>query len=284
MSRPASSLPEARAVQLRAPLTVLHVARRAFPPGPVMQSEIVTTNRLILVLRGELDYVIEKRTRTMAAGTMFLVPAWVRRSWTSSGRDGCEIAWCEFDLESGSGDQSGCELRVTSGPALVLEKQSFRNLRSAWLDETSDPIWKVLLLENTVKLMLIRFWPEANPAFSLRSAPSPAAPHPRIQEVLRWAEAHFHEPDALPAIYERSGMSPNYFRRLFTAALGCSPHAYLERLRLRQARYLMQSTDWQIKKVAAEVGYQDPLYFSRLYRRFWRRPPHRERLIGSSAR
>lgn len=280
MSRPASLT---RAAQLRAPLSVLRVARRAYRPGPVMQSEIVTTNRLILVLRGELDYVIEKRTRAMTAGTLFLVPAWVRRSWTASRREGCEIAWCEFDLESGSGDQSGCEMRITDGRAFLLEKQSFRQLLSAWHDEKSDPLWKTLLLENTVKLMLIRFWPEAKPAFTTRDTQSPIAPHPRVQEVLRWAESHFHEPDALPAIYERSGMSPNYFRRLFTATLGCSPHAYLERLRLRQARYLMQSTDWQIKRVAAEVGYQDPLYFSRLYRRFWRRPPHRERLIAPAA-
>jgi len=59
----------------------------------------------------------------------------------------------------------------------------------------------------------------------------------------------------------------------------CSPQDYLQRLRLRHARHLIHSTQWQQKRIAIEVGYDDPLYFSRLYTRFWGHPPSAERAL-----
>jgi transcriptional regulator GlxA family with amidase domain len=132
-------------------------------------------------------------------------------------------------------------------------------------------------MEGVLKAMLARFWEYAEvlPGWE---KPRRAAPfHPRVKAMLRWAEAHYREPDALKSLYREADMSPNYFRRLFTRTVGCGPHAYLERMRLRQARHLLYATDWQLKRIAAEVGYDDPLYFSRVYRRFWKHPPSGER-------
>jgi transcriptional regulator GlxA family with amidase domain len=101
--------------------------------------------------------------------------------------------------------------------------------------------------------------------------------HPRIKEVLRWVHDHFAERDALTQLMQVAELSPNYLRGLFLDAALCTPHEYIERLRLRHARYLLRESNWQMKRIAAEVGYDDPLYFSRLYRRFWKYPPSAER-------
>ncbi len=63
----------------------------------------------------------------------------------------------------------------------------------------------------------------------------------------------------------------------FKLALQCSPHEYLQRLHLRRARFLLHSTQWQQKRIASEVGYEDAMYFSRLYHRFWGHAPSHER-------
>ncbi len=54
---------------LRRGLEVTNVARRAFLLGQSTRDEIITTNRFILILQGELRYTIEGRAMTMRAGT-----------------------------------------------------------------------------------------------------------------------------------------------------------------------------------------------------------------------
>lgn len=267
---------KARALfHLRNALKVTKVDRRIFPLGPATQDEIVTTNRFILILRGKLDYTIEGKTLTMDAGTQFFVPAWVRRVWSVPQAGPCEIAWCEFDEDSGVSNTGACFCRKLEGSSLAREKRSYLQLRRVF-QTSSESEWRALQLEGELKAMLVRFWEEAAPA-SGRNAGKPETLHPRIKAMLRWAEKHYREADALETLYRESGMSRNYFRILFTRALRCGPHVYLERLRLRQARYLLHATDWQLKRIAAEVGYGDPLYFSKLYRRYWKHAPSRER-------
>jgi transcriptional regulator GlxA family with amidase domain len=103
-----------------------------------------------------------------------------------------------------------------------------------------------------------------------------------VKSALRWLQEHFCERDVLAALYEHAGQTPNYFRARFFEATQCSPHEYIERLRLRHARQLLHGTNWQLKLIAAKVGYEDPLYFSRLYRRFWKRAPSEDRGLGTS--
>jgi AraC-like DNA-binding protein len=256
---------------LRRALEVTNVARRAFQLGQSTRDEIITTNRFIVVLRGELRYTIEGRALTMRAGMEFLVPAWVRRVWSVPRGGECEIAWCEFDEGSEGGEWAGFVRRKLEPAELALETAAFRRLLRRYREP--DGAWTRLQLEAELKLLLVRFLERAEIS---PGAPSLAV-HPRVKASLRWLNSHFRDRDVLEALYRQAELTPNYFRERFSEAAQCSPHEYIERLRLRHARYLLHGTDWQLKRIASEVGYDDPLYFSRLYRRFWKRPPSEER-------
>ena len=256
---------------LRASLEVTNVDRRAFLLGQSTRDEIITTNRLILVLRGELRYTIEGRAMTMKAGMEFLVPAWVRRVWSVPKGGSCEIAWCEFD-ESGEKDEwAGFVRRKLTQAEVTREKAGFARLLRSHRAQRSA--WTRLQLEAELKLLLVSFLEKAE----ISPGTSSVAVHPSVKASLRWLNGHFRDRDVLEAMYRQAELTPNYFRERFAEAAQCSPHEYIERLRLRHARYLLHGTSWQLKKIAAEVGYDDPLYFSRLYRRFWKRAPSEER-------
>lgn len=256
---------------LRSALEITNVDRRPFRLGQSTRDEIITTNRLILVLQGELRYTIEDRSVTMRAGTEFLVPAWVRRVWSVPRGGGCEIAWCEFDEGGQQGEWTGFVRRRLASAEVAREKVAFGRLLRKFRQEVSP--WTRLQLEAELKTMLVRFLERAEIAAGAVSV----AVHPRVKAALRWLESQFSDRDVLTRLYRESGLTPNYFREHFAAATRCTPHEYIERLRLRRARYLLLSTHWQLKRIASEVGYDDPLYFSRLYRRFWKRTPSDER-------
>jgi AraC-like DNA-binding protein len=254
---------------LRAMLSVAGVNRRVFELGQTTRDEIITTSRFILILHGRLRYTVEGRARTLSAGTQFFVPAWVRRVWTVPSGGPCEIAWCEVDDPAQEG--AGLLRRVLAPAVLRRETAAYRDLLR--LFQSGPSPWRDLALEAAVKVMLVRFLEEARGD----EEPSAMVVHPRIKERLRWLEHHFARPDVLAEMYRGCGLTRNYFCALFSEATRLTPHEYIERLRLRRARILLLETNWQLKRIAAEVGYDDPLYFSRLYRRFWRRSPSAER-------
>lgn len=65
----------------------------------------------------------------------------------------------------------------------------------------------------------------------------------------------------------RFGCSTGHFCRAFKQRTGQAPIDYLIAVRLRHARRLLEYTDLPIAQVAGQAGYDDPLYFSRAFRK-----------------
>jgi AraC-like DNA-binding protein len=258
-------------------LAVTQVHRRVFVRGMTTQDEVIATFRFILVLRGSLDYTIDGKTVRMTAGTQFLVPAWVRRVWSVPQSPSCENIWCEFDEPSGLSSGPDCFLRRLRAPALTQTVRHYQRLAGLLRAAERGDEWKRLQLELALKAMLVDFWHEAEPSTGRERQSRQWQVHPRIKLMLRFAAERYRERDAVALLYREAELSRNYFRILFARAVGGSPQAYIQRLRLREARRLINETNWPLKRISSEVGYDDPLYFSRLYHKFWQHSPSQER-------
>lgn len=88
----------------------------------------------------------------------------------------------------------------------------------------------------------------------------------RIEAVLaqlRAAPAVRRSRQQLAAL---SGLSVSRFSHLFQEQVGQSPQEFVEFLRIDKAKDLLETTPRSIQSVAAEVGFEDPLYFSRRFK------------------
>lgn len=266
---------------LRMPLITRFVNRKVFHAGSGSKDEVVTSSRLILILDGHMTYSMEAKVFHLTAGTQFFVPAWIRRVWRVADGKTCEIAWCEFDDDSLENHETTCVLRHLDARSFSREKQSHRELLRLYqhFKDNGETDLDLLAMEAMLKAALGRFWQNAEEHTASSAGVTAPVLHPAVKQALREMDRRYHERDILESIYAGSDLTPNYFRTCFKAGMQCSPQDYLQRLRLRHARHLIRSTDWQQKRIAAEVGYDDPLYFSRLYTRFWGHPPSAERNV-----
>ena len=63
------------------------------------------------------------------------------------------------------------------------------------------------------------------------------------------------------------GISRTHLFRLFHRFLAVSPNEYLARFRVQSACAMLSSSNLSVKSIAHAVGYEDQLYFSKVFRR-----------------
>lgn len=88
----------------------------------------------------------------------------------------------------------------------------------------------------------------------------------RVQRAVHHLATHLDEPFNLALLAAHCGISSSRLSHLFRAELETSPQRFSEKLRMDFARQLLSSTNLPVGEVAREVGFDDPLYFSRRYR------------------
>ena len=71
----------------------------------------------------------------------------------------------------------------------------------------------------------------------------------------------------MEALYNELKSSAAHAEKLFKAAFHITPVAYRLQARMEKARELLVSSKLNVGQVARAVGFADPLYFSRLFRR-----------------
>ncbi len=90
---------------------------------------------------------------------------------------------------------------------------------------------------------------------------------PEIQQLVEWFHRHPEESLPMREYAHRVNMSLSTFIRRFRAHTGLPPQRYIVRLRMGHARELLASSQMPVTDVARIVGYDNPLYFSRMFKK-----------------
>lgn len=88
-----------------------------------------------------------------------------------------------------------------------------------------------------------------------------------ITTAQDWLETHFCDTNPVEDVVRRSGIPERSFKRRFTNATGYAPLAYVQRLRMEDARRRLERTESPVDEIAWQVGYEEPAFFRRLFRR-----------------
>ncbi len=88
-----------------------------------------------------------------------------------------------------------------------------------------------------------------------------------ILSAQQWLANHFAVANPVEEMIKRSRLAERTFKRRFTAATGVAPIAYVQRLRIEDAKRRLERTDMPVDEVSWRVGYEDAAFFRRLFRR-----------------
>lgn len=256
----------------------LQIRNESFDYGFHARSEVVPSSRFILFTSGEIVYRIENQDINCVDGVVLFVPPWVWREWEVVSIEPASLVWTVFSTSERvlNTMEHAVAIHPDNYPHLAAGMKRLHSIAPAPFiyklgPEVDD---RSLLLEGEMKSVLANFFTEA----SIRGDSPASERHPEVDYAMRWLQAHYDIPSALSELNEQTSLNPAYLREIFRQQVHQSPNEYLTVLRMRAARYFLRQGSMSVKEVAVRTGYQDSLYFSRVYRRFWKRPPSKDRL------
>lgn len=89
-----------------------------------------------------------------------------------------------------------------------------------------------------------------------------------IRQAQEYIDHNFHRDISLDDVSRELNISPYYFSKLFKEETGNNFVEYVTERRMDRAKNLLKKQDTSIKEVCAEVGYSDPNYFSRIFKKY----------------
>lgn len=89
----------------------------------------------------------------------------------------------------------------------------------------------------------------------------------RVLSAAEFVDQHLTEELDVQRLADAVGLSPSRLTHLFAGQLGMPPQRFIEQRRMASARRLLELTSRPVSTIAADVGYDNPLYFSTRFRR-----------------
>ncbi len=119
---------------------------------------------------------------------------------------------------------------------------------------------------HIAKVYLLKWHSEGDLPYAnlVRSAPHDDSLVRRCED---WLREHYKDHDAIARVTEFAAIPERTLKRRFKAATGSPLIAYLQNLRVEEAKRLLESTDLPIEDISERAGYSDASFFRRLFKR-----------------
>lgn len=88
-----------------------------------------------------------------------------------------------------------------------------------------------------------------------------------IQQIKVYISEHSNEDISLDVLGQRVGLSPIYISKMFKEKLGINYIDFLTECRIDKAKKLLADPEKSIKEITFEVGYHEPNYFSKVFKK-----------------
>ncbi len=102
----------------------------------------------------------------------------------------------------------------------------------------------------------------------------------RIEDLAMWLRQNLRLNPSVEEMAQKTGMSVSHFAHSFRKQTGQSPKDFLDRLKIQEAKHLLENTNLQIARIAEQCGYGNLFHFSKRFRQVTGHSPSEHRKIN----
>lgn len=89
----------------------------------------------------------------------------------------------------------------------------------------------------------------------------------KISDSISFMKKNIHLKYSVLQLAQQQNLSVTHYSRMFRTKTGNSPNQYFSELKVQKSCQYLYFTDRSIKEICAELGFDDPYYFSRLFKK-----------------
>lgn len=220
--------------------------------------------QLLYVAAGKAHFHFGDEEKIVSAGHMVLYRPKEPQKYEYYGNDQTEVYWVHFT--------GGNVTNLLRSYGLTDDKKFFycgsdlayQQLFRAMINELQmckDNYQE--MLEMYLRQIFIRLQRLFNTALKIDNAHVAE----EIDKATTFFNEHYNDPISIDEYARETHVSTSWFIRNFKACTGFTPMQYILSKRIYNAEVLLRDTDYNIAEISRIVGYDNPLYFSRVFRK-----------------
>lgn len=243
-------------------LTFYSAGRESCSPGWGYGPRVRAYHVIHFVLDGEGTFQINEHTYHISKGDVFVCPAGRVTYYEADKEHPWTYIWVNFlGIQSQNMVyrllSTSAERYVLRGLPLEKYEQAVSELLAIQEDTMSS-----YLLANSI-LLRIMSWLFADTGFQEQEQEQPNT----ADRIRFYLDMNYSRPLRMKEVAAKFGYHPHYITRIFNERFGVPPKQYLFDLKLKKACGLLRSTELPVSVIAASLGFEDALGFSKLFKK-----------------
>jgi AraC-like DNA-binding protein len=229
---------------------------------------------LMYCAEGKGNLLYEQQAFQIKMGDVFILPPKHAHAYQADSEQPWTLYWCHFQGKEASAffDYIYQDLTVK----LIAQMNEIDFLY--WFKELVETARESIALENLIYasnllrqiLTRIERQNRLDKQSRQREKHSVSAALPKIQAFMR---AHLNKQLNLEELAQLCTCSKFHFSRQYQQLTGKSPLRHFNELKMEHACFLLEQTAFSVSEIAQQLGYDDALYFSRVFRKVYQQAP-----------
>lgn len=220
--------------------------------------------QLLYIAAGKAHFHFDGKEEIITAGHMVLYRPKEPQKYEYYGEDQTEVYWVHF---TGSNVKNLLRSYGLTDDKRVfycgsdLEYQNHFRAMIQELQMCKDDYTEMLEIHlRQIFIMLHRY-------FKTSSKMNNSQITEEIDKATMFFNEHYNEDIRIDEYAEAHNMSTSWFIRNFKQYTGSTPMQYILSIRIYNAEALLKNPQYNITEIANIVGYDNPLYFSRIFKK-----------------
>lgn len=214
----------------------------------------------IFCMEGSGTIIVKDKKYTLRENQAFCIPCFQGHSYYAHDEDPWSILWVHFKGEDTRYfPLTKCQVRSFSSQD-TADRMHFLFVSLFQALDDHYTLGNFIYLSQTLSLILAE-------AYDREQGQSVLEQNKHVTDVVRYMYRHLEENLTLEQIGEEFSLSKSYLNAIFQKHTQHSPMDFFIHLKMKRSCRLLRTTDLPVYEVAQKMGYADPYYFSRIFKK-----------------